>query len=566
MPSRSSWRLITSALLFSLFTVCSARLPDGRPHANTMAPPTIPALRAPSTAPIDRDGRRIPPYEEVYYFEQLVDHNDRSKGTFLQRFWFTYERYRQGGPIVLCTPGEANAEGYTGYLTNSTMPGMISQRTNGANIVLEHRFYGESNPYPDLSVESFRVHTIQQAIDDLEYFAKNAVLPMVNGDKLTPDRAPWILVGGSYAGALVSWTIVDKPGVFFAGYSSSAPVQAILSYWEYFEPVRQYMPQNCSADVQAVVAHLDQTFNSGNETAIEDLKDNFGLGTLVNPDDVLSALRNNLWDWQSLQPQTGPGHKFYQFCDALEVNDDGVSAPASGWGLEHALNAWGFYWRTRYYSALCRGDDAESCLGTSDPTLDYWTNTSVNNWYRSWFWIVCNEVGYLQNGAPSTYPSIVSRLLQPPYELRQCQLMFPGAFSSTPQPRAAVINQKYKGWNVQVDRVVFIDGARDPWRNTGVSARSRTPRSTALQPVYLTNGFHCSDMGVMGSVDPTVGDAQQKALGHIATWLRTWRPRDRGWSNSPRPGTPIRRPNRPSRPRKTFTKSLNGWFRGTGQL
>lgn len=102
-----------------------------------------------------------------------------------------------------------------------------AQQQKGATIVLEHRFYGESNPYPDLSVKSLQVHTIQQAIDDLVYFAQNVELPMRDGDKVSPDKAPWILVGGSYAGkyslvgsnravadfepdlgALVSWTMV----------------------------------------------------------------------------------------------------------------------------------------------------------------------------------------------------------------------------------------------------------------------------------------------------------------------------------------------------------------------
>jgi hypothetical protein len=75
-----------------------------------------------------------------------------------------------------------------------------AQETNGATVVLEHRFYGESNPYPDLSVESLQVHTVQQAIDDLEYFANNVVLPMPGGDNVAPHQAPWIYAGGSYAG------------------------------------------------------------------------------------------------------------------------------------------------------------------------------------------------------------------------------------------------------------------------------------------------------------------------------------------------------------------------------
>ena len=67
--------------------------------------------------------------------------------------------------------------------------------------MLEHRFYGLSNPTDNLTSENLKLHTIQQAIDDLEYFAKNVVLPQPDGDKVTPDKAPWVLVGGSYSGA-----------------------------------------------------------------------------------------------------------------------------------------------------------------------------------------------------------------------------------------------------------------------------------------------------------------------------------------------------------------------------
>ena len=97
--------------------------------------------------------------------------------------------------------------GYTSYLTNSTINGRIAQELNGSTVILEHRFFGSSNPYPDLSVKSFSVHTVQQAIDDLAYFAQNVQLPMPGGDQLAPGKAPWILVGGSYGGALVSYAM-----------------------------------------------------------------------------------------------------------------------------------------------------------------------------------------------------------------------------------------------------------------------------------------------------------------------------------------------------------------------
>jgi hypothetical protein len=33
-------------------------------------------------------------------------------------------------------------------------------------------------------------------------------------------------------------------------------------------------------------------------------------------------------------------------------------------------------------------DEARTCLGTFDLTNPYWTNVTVDNWSRSWTWIV----------------------------------------------------------------------------------------------------------------------------------------------------------------------------------
>jgi hypothetical protein len=86
--------------------------------------------------------------------------------------------------------------------------GLIAQQESGAAIVIEHRFYGESNPLPDLSDESLQLLNIQQALDDFEYFAFNVELPMPNGTEVTPDTAPWIIVGGSYSGQLASYAMI----------------------------------------------------------------------------------------------------------------------------------------------------------------------------------------------------------------------------------------------------------------------------------------------------------------------------------------------------------------------
>ena len=49
------------------------------------------------------------------------------------------------------------------------------------------------------------------------------------------------------------------------------------------------MPSNCSADVQAVIAHVDETFTKGSPAEIQALKDNWGLGVMTHLDDVAGS-------------------------------------------------------------------------------------------------------------------------------------------------------------------------------------------------------------------------------------------------------------------------------------
>lgn len=49
--------------------------------------------------------------DTVYYFNQLIDHNNPELGTFSQRFYFNSEYYETGGPIILISGGEQPIDG-----------------------------------------------------------------------------------------------------------------------------------------------------------------------------------------------------------------------------------------------------------------------------------------------------------------------------------------------------------------------------------------------------------------------------------------------------------------------
>ncbi|KAI0065745.1 hypothetical protein BV25DRAFT_1798124 [Artomyces pyxidatus] len=478
----------------------------------------------------------LPPIDTVYTFEQLIDHDNPSMGTFSQRYWTTWEFYKPGGPIILSTPGADSAEDYLAYLQNGTMNGQIAQQQHGATILLEHRFFGDSNPLPDLSTASFKYLTVQQVIDDLAYFAENVVLPMPGGDQVSPSKAPWILIGGTYSGtfalrALTAWTKVNKPDSFFIGYASSAVVESITNFWGFYEPIRLFMAPNCSADVQAASARIDEIFAGGNATAISTLKASFGMGDIVHTDDWIYPLHSNFWDWLDLQPDS-EGGAFLDFCEALEVKD-GVSAPASGWGGEHALAAWGSFWANGYYQSLCDDYDAEYCFGSYGHNASYWEDTSLNDAQRSSYWLSCTELGGFTQAPPDGYPSLISRLnTMSAYERRTqriCMKQFPEVLKTRAQavPDVDKTNAAYGGWNLKAERLFFANGLRDANRYQTVSSGFVNISSTPEQPIAVSDAFQCSDLTTQnGLVNPSVLAVQKEGLSYIAKWLKEWKPSD----------------------------------------
>lgn len=90
--------------------LCAVLVDARRP--NGLGRPAPPKVNVPHDyIPIDKSGNALPPINTTYYFDQLIDHADTSKGTFKQRYWHTWEFYEEGGPIILMTPGETNADG-----------------------------------------------------------------------------------------------------------------------------------------------------------------------------------------------------------------------------------------------------------------------------------------------------------------------------------------------------------------------------------------------------------------------------------------------------------------------
>ena len=103
-------KAITCLLVLTASTQ-ARRLSDGRSHANMAPLPAVSIITHDPSIPVTSlNGTELPPLNTTYLFDQLIDHINPSLGTCKQRFWHTAQYYETGGPIILMTPGEANAE------------------------------------------------------------------------------------------------------------------------------------------------------------------------------------------------------------------------------------------------------------------------------------------------------------------------------------------------------------------------------------------------------------------------------------------------------------------------
>lgn len=126
--------------------------------------------------------------------------------------------------------GEVPIEYYDTLFENSLIQDFI-QKFQGIGVVLENRYYGESYPFNMSTTDDLLYMTTEQTIADLNSFARNVKLPGL--DNINAPKTPWILWGGSLAGALSAFTMKTYGDTYYAGISSSGVIHAQVGYPEW---------------------------------------------------------------------------------------------------------------------------------------------------------------------------------------------------------------------------------------------------------------------------------------------------------------------------------------------
>lgn len=217
---------------------------------------------------------------------------------------------------------------------------------------------------------------------------------------LTPDKTPWVFVGGSYPAMRAAFMRDMYPDTIYASFASSAPVQASVDQSFYFEPVWRGMNKygfgNCTRDIQAAVRYIDHVMDTDRAQAAK-IKDNFlGLGGANNSDatfaDALTSIFNT---WQSYGVDggaTGLG----RFCDWIETDHEtNQTAPAEGWakskGALYAVKQWASW---PYFVPQVNNYLETDCSGKANITGHCDLNQKFTDPAMiSWTWQYCTQWG-----------------------------------------------------------------------------------------------------------------------------------------------------------------------------
>ncbi|KAJ7115068.1 extracelular serine carboxypeptidase [Mycena crocata] len=486
----------------------------------------------------------------VATFSQLTNHfpNDTFYGpppvnaTFTQRFVVNDTFYKPGGPVFLLDSGETSA---TGGRTRYLLTGVIAelaQATNGIGLIIEHRYYGTSIPVADLSTDNLRWLTTDQSIADIAYFAQNVVVPGHEDEDLTAPGCPWIVYGGSLAGAEAAFAVKTYGDIIYGGISSSGTVKASYGYPEWYYNIQKFAPKDCVKTVEDIVDKIDFVIKSNNKDAIQAMQSVFGLESLQDLRDFAIAVAfpignpvfypNPTWQELNWDPAVG-SNDFFEFCDSLT----NPNAPAHITAIDSSLSKYthgekwthlGNYgeWIKTQINPLCPAGvslDSNDCFGTHNATA--WANTLDFSGNRAYIYQSCTEAGFFPQGAPPSRRSMLARVVQPDYGQQWCVWAFPPGEHNTIPARPTLERwNKFGGLELQADRLAQVDGAQDPWEYACVhSPAGRGRKDTLLRPYYLIaeGGHHWDENGLLNiSLEPGYIQAiHNYEIKFVKSWL-----------------------------------------------
>ncbi|KAJ1991684.1 hypothetical protein GGI25_004050 [Coemansia spiralis] len=421
-----------------------------------------------------------------------------------------------GGPIFVTTAGES---ALTSYNIDGTYITELAQSTSGMIIAIEHRFYGQSSPMPDLSGASLQYLTIDNVLEDFASIIRAIKANTANSTTTLPflvnASSPIIFAGGSYAGSVAAWMRAKYPELVIGAWASSATLYGRLENYQFDQAFGRHLKAvGCAQCFAQAIADLDTILNSDDANKIGAVQTKLGIPLLGSSD--LSNLLTVFATIGAMQPVTLVSDPVYStVCSFFN------QTTTSQIGYSTCLNS---------YIAMINELISESqltpemliALGNSSLAIDY---TALNQPQRVWYYQMCSWFGMWQVAPPpkavSGLTSYRSQLLDLDYFQSNCPKKF-GSQSKSPVDVGAY-NEEWFDILKNTTNVYYTSGSLDVWRDSTVA----TSTGNLFEPVgdsliiVIDGATHVQDLTASSELDlPSVKEARLLGYELVNKWIR----------------------------------------------
>ncbi|CAG2100983.1 unnamed protein product [Medioppia subpectinata] len=371
--------------------------------------------------------------------------------------------HKTGGPVFLMIGGEG-----AGDATLSPFLFMLemAEKYGALAVTLEHRYYGNSMPTPDLTVENMKYLSSEMALKDTEQFA------LYLTKKLSLEGSKWVAFGGSYAGALAAWFREKYPNIAVGAIASSAPVEAVVDNTGYLGVMSERLGKKCSDNIRySLNASLEI------ENLLKTPEGVSKLRKLFNICDTFDG-KNKQNNWYFAEGLfLGFAVTFQYFNDGIDGIIETMNDPSGGTPLERLAGG------RDPHPGPCHNVTYDDLIGPlKRTTIDY-------NGSRQWAYQTCTEFGYYQTSDLPNSP--FANLIPIEYYTQQCTDIFGPEFTAQSiQKGVDRTNANYGGLKPNVTNVVFPNGSDDPWHALSVLK----DLNNSTKAVMIDDYTHCQDM------------------------------------------------------------------------
>ncbi|XP_032887024.1 putative serine protease K12H4.7 [Amblyraja radiata] len=439
------------------------------------------------------------------WFVQRLDHfNAADQRVWKQRFYINDTFYQPGGPVFLMIGGEGTAN--PAWMDHGSWIN-FAEKLGAMCLLIEHRFYGKSQPTTDLSTSNLQYLRSDQALADLAHF--RAVVDV----KMNLTHNKWVAFGGSYPGSLAAWFRLKYPHLVYAAVASSAPVQTVINFSEYLEVVN-YSLESYSTSCPLLVKDASDTLvellpntNTYSQITLDfQLCEPLEIKSKMDSAYLLETLAGNFMDVvqynkdnRVFEDPKGTNITVEVVCTIMENSSLGIP-----------------YKRYAKVSQLLLDTYEEKCLDASySKFLSDMLNTSWSapaaDGSRQWAYQSCTEFGYYQSTESLRQPFSGFPLS---YKLQQCIDLFGPLFNPVVLADAVQhTNENYGGHNIKGNRIMFPNGSNDPWHILGVTKGHKA--------IYIQGTAHCADMYPEQQSDvPQLREAREEIFQRLKSWVK----------------------------------------------